>query len=126
MFVFHDGVMCVVIQEKPPHGEYAINPLDAVCVAGFLLGHRFGRRSMAEWVGADMWIVLLYQLFGWGRSKPHQHPVSREACFVSTPRLQLRPARRTRFNHMHHSCLTETRCSKPDTDIRNHAESYSA
>lgn len=71
-----------------------------------------GRRSMAVWMCADMLTVLLHQLFGNREviATPASCFQQGELCVY--PRVTIKSSREPRFNHMHHSCPTETHCSK--------------
>lgn len=96
-----------------------------LCAAGFPLALHFGRRSMAVWMCADMLTVLLHQLFGKGEVKATPASCFQRDLLCVYPQATIKASREPRFNHMHHSCPTETHCSKC-TCIRNHAQSYTA
>lgn len=86
-----------------------------LCAAGFPLALRFGRRSMAVWMCADMLTVLLHQLFGKGEVKATPASCFQRGVLCVCPQATIKASREPRFNHMHHSCPTETQCSKPET-----------
>lgn len=86
-----------------------------LCAAGFPLAHPFGRRSMTVWMCADMLTVLLHQLFGKGEVKATPASCFQRGVLCVYPQATIKASRETRFNHMHHSCPTETHCSKPET-----------
>lgn len=87
------GFKQLFIQNEATDGEDANRLLDAASVLLDFL-------SLSILAG-DLWpcgcVLICWRYYyinylARGRSKPHQHPVSREACFVSTPRPQLRLA----------------------------------
>lgn len=84
-----------------------------LCAAGFPLALHFGRRSMAVWMCADMLTVLLHQLFGKGEVKATPASCFQRGVLCVYPQATIKASREPRFNHMHHSCPTETHCSKP-------------
>lgn len=86
-----------------------------LCAAGFPLALGFGRRSMAVWMCADMLTVLLHQLFGKGEVKATPASCFQRGVLCVYPQATIKASREPRFNHMHHSCPTETQCSKPET-----------
>lgn len=92
-----------------------------LCAAGFPLAPHFGRRSMALWMCADMLTVLLHQLFGKREVKATPASCFQRGVLCVYPQATIKASREPRFNHMHHSCPTETHCSKPET--RSHPKS---
>lgn len=86
-----------------------------LCAAGFPLPLHFGRRSMAVWMCADMLTVLLHQLFGKREVKATPASCFQRGVLCVYPQATIKASREPRFNHMHHSCPTETHCSKAET-----------
>lgn len=83
------------------------------CPAEFPLALWFGSRSMAVWMCADMLMILLHQLFGKGEVKATPASCFHRGVLCVYPQATIKASREPRFNHMHHSCPTETLCSKP-------------
>lgn len=79
--------------------------------AGFPPALHFGRRSMAVWMCADMLTILLHQLFGKGEVKATPASCFQRGVLCVYPQATIKSSRELRFNHMHHSCPTETHCS---------------
>lgn len=86
-----------------------------LCAAGFPPSLQFGRRSMTVWMCADMLMVLLHQWFGKGEVKATPASCFQRGVLCVYPQATIKASREPRFNHMHHSCPTETHCSKPET-----------
>lgn len=121
----HGGFIWLFIHKEATDGEDASRLLDAASVLLNFL-------SLTLLAG-DLWpcgcVLICWRYYyinylARGRSKPHQHPVSREACFVSTPRPQLRRA----GSPDSITCITpvQQKHTVPNprrSDIRNHAQS---
>ena len=90
-------------------------PGSCLCAAGFPLALHFGRRSMTVWMCADMLMVILHQLLGEGEVKATPASCFQRGVLCVYPQATIKASREPRFNHMHHSCPTETQCSKPET-----------
>lgn len=122
----HGGFRRPRVQKEATDGEEAKCLLDAASVLLDFL-------SLSILAG-DLWpcgcVLICWRYYyinylARGRSKPHQHPVSREACFVSTPRPQLRLA----GSPDSITCITpvQQKHTVPNprpADIRNRAQSY--
>ncbi len=110
------GFRWLFIQKEATDGEDANRLLDVASVLlDFLSLSIFGRRSMAVWMCADMLTVLLHQLFGKGEVKATPASCFQRGVLCVYPQATIKASREPRFNHMHHSCPTETHCSEPET-----------
>lgn len=70
---------------------------------------------MAVWMCADMLTVLLHQLLGKGEVIATPASCFQRGVLCVYPQATIKACSEPRFNHMHHSCPTETHCSKPET-----------
>lgn len=114
--IFYFNAQWLFIQKEGSHSwrRCQSSAGRCLCAAGFPLVLHFGKRSMAVWMCADMLTVLLHQLLGKGEVIATPASCFQRGVLCVYPQATIKARREPRFNHMHHSCPTETHCSKPE------------